>query len=189
MGRKTPDQRSRRRVNETLNLRDANGNPTMTSTPRPRSTLPETPPSRSSANTTPATAWRSRIPTNLDISPSPSDEDPSVFLTPATPSVSSTCIPIVPSRSGGENDSARSHRVLEPLLQSAGGNERPNDETGESLPAEILQQLNTFFERQETWFNERLEQRIVAFEEQYQEGREKKTSRSLPKALTVRSIN
>ena len=33
MGRKTPDQRSRRRVNETLNLRDANGNPTMTSTP------------------------------------------------------------------------------------------------------------------------------------------------------------
>ena len=110
-----------------------------------------------------------------------------MFLTPATPSVSSTCIPIVPSRSRGENDSARS-RVLEPLLQSAGGNERPNDETGESLPAGILQQLNTFFERQER-FNERLEQRIVAFEEQYQEGRKKKTSRCLPKALTVRSIN
>ena len=88
-----------------------------------------------------------------------------MFLTPATPSVSSTCIPIVPSRSREKNDSATSHRVLELLLQSAGGNERPNDETGESLPVEILQQLNTFFERQER-FNERLEQRIVAFEEQ-----------------------
>ena len=88
-----------------------------------------------------------------------------MFLIPATPSVSSTCIPIVPSRSRGENDSATSHRVLEQLLQSAGGNERPNDETGESLPVGILQQLNTFFERQER-FNERLEQRIVAFEEQ-----------------------
>ena len=88
-----------------------------------------------------------------------------MFLTPATPSVSSTCIPIEPSRSRGENDSTTSHRVLEQLLQSAGGNERPNDETGESLPVGILQQLNTFFERQER-FNERLEQRIVAFEEQ-----------------------
>ena len=111
-----------------------------------------------------------------------------MFLTPAMPSVSSTCIPIVPSRSRGENDSARSHRVLEPLLQSAGGNERPNDETGESLPAGILQELNTFFERQERLY-ERLEQRIVAFEEQYQEGRKKKTSRCFSKALTVRSIN
>ena len=94
----------------------------------------------------------------------------------------------MPSRSRRENDSARSHRVLEPFLQSTGGNERPNGETGESLPAGILQQLNTFFERQER-FNERLEQRIVAFEEQYPEGREKKTSRCLLKALTVRSIN
>ena len=111
-----------------------------------------------------------------------------MFLTPAMPSVSSTCIPIVPSRSRGENDSARSHRVLEPLLQSAGGNERPNDETGENLPTGILQQLNTFFEGQER-LNERLEQRIVTFEEQYQEGRKKKTSRCFSKALTVRSIN
>ena len=35
-------------------------------------------------------------------------------------------------------------------------------------------------------FNESLEQKIVAFEEQSQNGREKKASRRLPKALTVR---
>lgn len=74
--------------------------------------------------------------------------------------------------------------MLEPLLRSAGSNASPNDGGGESLPAAILQQLNTFLERQEQ-FNERLEQRIVAFEEQSQKGRENKASRRLPKALTV----
>ena len=117
-------------------------------------------------------------------------------------------------------------------MQSAGGNERPTDGAGESLPAGILHQLNTFLERQELFTtkqqnkillitnisnyisfppqiayklieagrskdilqikslsidglnNERLEQRIVAFEEQSQRGREK-VSRRLPKALTV----
>ena len=90
----------------------------------------------------------------------------------------------MPTRSRGENDSARINRVLEPLLQSAGGDERPNEGADESLPVGNVQQLNTFFERQEL-FNERLEQRIVAFEEQSQKGREKKASRRLPKALTV----
>ena len=71
-----------------------------------------------------------------------------------------------------------------PLLQLANGSERPNDGAGESLPAVVLQQLNTFMARQEL-FNECLEQRIVAFEAQSQNGREKKASRRLPKALTV----
>ena len=94
-------------------------------------------------------------------------------------------MPIVPTRPRREDDSTRINRVLEPLLQSASGNERPNDGAGGSLPAGILQQLNTFLERQEI-FNERLEQRIVAFEEQSQKGREKEASRRrLPKALTV----
>ena len=78
-------------------------------------------------------------------------------------------MPIVPTRPRREDDSTRINRVLEPLLQSASGNERPNDGAGGSLPARILQQLNTFLERQEI-FNERLEQRIVAFEEQSQKG-------------------
>ena len=40
----------------------------------------------------------------------------------------------MPTRSRGENDSARINRVLEPLLQSAGGDERPNEGADESLP-------------------------------------------------------
>ena len=69
-------------------------------------------------------------------------------------------------------------------MQAGGENERPpNDGAGVGL---ILQQLNMFFERQEQ-FNERLEQRIVAFEEQSEKGRERKASKRLPKALTVSS--
>ena len=52
-------------------------------------------------------------------------------------------MPIVPTRPRRENDSTRINRVLEPLLQSASGNERPNDGAVGSLPAGILQQLNT----------------------------------------------
>ena len=92
----------------------------------------------------------------------------------------------MPTRSRGENDSARINRVLEPLLQSAGGDERPNEGADERLPVGIMQQLNAFFERQEL-FNERLEQRIVAFEEQSHKGQEKKAPRRLAKALTVSS--
>ena len=110
-----------------------------------------------------------------------------MFLTPATPSVSSTCIPIVPSRSRGENDSATSHRVLEQLLQSAGGNERPNDETGESLPVGILQQLNTFLKDKKGLVS--ASNRGLWLSKSNQEGRKKKTSGCLSKALTVRNIN
>ena len=185
MARKTPNQASRRRVNETHNLRDLNGNPTrlsasMISTPRAKQS--QTRPSSSSVNTTTVTARNTRLSTNLDTNPSFSDssnEDSSLT------SASSSSTPIVPTRSRGENDSTRINRVLVPLLQLADGRERPNDGAGESLPAVVLQQLNTFMARQER-FNERLEQKIVAFEEQSQNGREKKASRRLPKALTVR---
>ena len=185
MARKTPNQASRRRVNEMHNLRDVNGNPTrlsasMISTPRAKQS--RTRPSSSSVNTTTVTARNTRLSTNLDTTPSFSDssnEDSSLT------SASSSSTPIVPTRSRGENDSTRINRVLVPLLQLADGRERPNDGAGESLPAVVLQQLNTFMARQER-FNERLEQKIVAFEEQSQNGWEKKASRRLPKALTVR---
>ena len=119
---------------------------------------------------------------SMDLGTTPFFSDSSNEDSPLT-SANRSSAPIVPTRSRGENDSPRINRVLEPLLQAAGGNERPNDGAGESLPAGILHQLNTFLERQEL-FNERLEQRIVAFEEQSQRGREK-VSRRLPKALTV----
>ena len=167
------------------NLRDVNGNPTrlsasMISTPRAKQS--QTRPSFYSVNTTTVTVRNTRLSTNLDTTPSFSDssnEDSSLT------SASSSSTPIVPTRSRGENDSTRINRVLVPLLQLADGRERPNDGAGESLPAVVLQQLNTFMARQER-FNERLEQKIVAFEEQSQNGREKKVSRRLPKALTVR---
>ena len=168
-----------------FNLRDVNGNPTrlsasMISTPRAKQS--QTRPSSSSVYTTTVTARNTRLSTNLDTTPSFSDssnEDSSLT------SASSSSTPIVPTRSRGENDSTRINRVLVPLLQLADGRERPNDGAGESLPAVVLQQLNTFMARQER-FNERLEQKIVAFEEQSQNGWEKKASRRLPKALTVR---
>ena len=180
MARKTPNQASRRRVNEMYNLRDVNGNPTrlsasMISTPRAKQS--QTRPSFYSVNTTTVAVRNTRLSTNLDTTPSFSDssnEDSSLT------SASSSSTPIVPTRS-----STRINRVLVPLLQLADGRERPNDGAGESLRAVVLQQLNTFMARQEL-FNECLEQRIVAFEAQSQNGREKKASRRLPKALTVR---
>ena len=180
MARKTPDQPSRQRVNETLNSRDANGNPTRSTASTPQATRSQRQPSPSSVNTTTLTSRNTRVLTDLDTTPCFSDSlNKDSPLTSANRSIAT----IVPTRSRGENDSPRINCVLKPLLQSGGGNERPNDGVGESLPAGILQQLNTFLERQEL-FNERLEQRIVAFEEQSQRGWEK-VSRHLPKAVTV----
>ena len=76
MARKTPNQASRRRVNEMHNLRDVNGNPTrlsasMISTPRAKQS--RTRPSSSSVNTTTVTATNTRLSTNLDTTPSFSD--------------------------------------------------------------------------------------------------------------------
>ena len=59
-------------------------------------------------------------------------------------------------------------------MQAGGENERPpNDGAGAGL---ILQQLNMFFDRQEQ-FNERLEQKIVAFEEKSEKRRERKVEK------------
>ena len=93
-----------------------------------------------------------------------------------------------PARAG--NDAGRINRALEPLLQAAGGNESQNNAAAERFPGQILEHLNNLsniLERQQA-LNERLEQRIMAVEEQSQNGREKKTTKCLPKALTVRYV-
>ena len=101
------------------------------------------------------------------------------------PRVNST-VPRVPARAG--NDAGRINHVLEPLLQAAGGNESQHNAAAERCPGQILEHLNnlnTILERQQA-LNKRLKHRIMAVEEQGQNGREKKTSKRLPKALTVR---
>ena len=186
MARKTPNQKSRRRENETLTLRDANGNPTrLPSSSTPRATqISQSQPSssNSSANRLTGTERVSRTSTNNSPSLTDSLNEERSVTESSTPVLGT---PIVPSRARGRNDdSSRVNRILEPLLQTGRENERPpNDGAGAGL---ILQQLNMFFERQEQ-FNERLEQRIVAFEEQSEKGRERKASKRLPKALTVSS--
>ena len=106
----------------------------------------------------------------------------------STPRVNSSTVPRVPARAG--NHTGRINRALEPLLQAAGGNDNQNNAAEERFPGQILEHLNnlsTILERQQT-LNERLEQRIMVVEEQSQNGREKKTTKRLSKALTVRYV-
>ena len=88
-----------------------------------------------------------------------------------------TTVPRVPARAG--NDASRINHVLEPLLQAASGNESQNNAAAARFPGQILEHLNTILERQQA-LNEHLEHRIMAVEEQGQNGREKKTSKRLP---------
>ena len=180
MARNRPDKESRRRVEETSNLRDSNSMPT------PQSSL-------SLANTTrtPSTAspWRQNTGNRSPSGSTPSsgssfNKDLSVRLPPiaSMPRVNST-VPRVPARVG--NDAGRINHALEPLLQAAGGNESQHNAAAERFPGQILEHLNTILERQQA-LNKRLKQRIMAVEEQGQNGQEKKTSKRLPKALTVR---
>ena len=160
--------------------------------PTPRSSRSS---SRSSANATrtPSTASTSRQNSgnrpssgSTPSTSSSSNEELSVPLPPiaSTPRVNPTA-PRVPARAG--NEAGRINRVLEPLLQAAGGNESQNNAAAERFPGQFLEHLNTILERQQA-LNERLEQRIMAVEEQGQNGRENKTSKRLPKALTVRYV-
>ena len=148
MARNRRDQESRRRVEETSNLRDSNSIPTPQSS---RLTC-----SRSSANATrtPSTTstWRQNFGNRSSSGSTPSSSSSSndylsVPLSPisSTPRVNPT-VPRVPARAG--NAAGRINRVLEPLLQAAGGNESQNNAAAERFPGQILEHLNTILERQ-----------------------------------------
>ena len=182
MARKTPNQKSRRRENETLTLR-VNGNPTrLLSSSTPRAMQSQLQPSslNSSANRPTATERVSRTSTNKSPSLTYSLNEERSVTESSTPVLGT---PIVHLRERGRNDdSLRVNCILEPLLQAGGENERPpNDGAGAGL---ILQQLNMFFDRQEQ-FNERLEQKIVAFEEKSEKRRERKAPSACPRHLII----
>ena len=120
-------------------------------------------------------------------SSSSSKEELSVPLPtiPSTLMINSSTVPRAPARAG--NDSSRINHVLEPLLQAARENESWNNAAAKLFPGQFLEHLNTILERQQT-LNEHLKQRIMAVEEQSQNGREMRTTQHLPKALMVRYV-
>ena len=168
MARKRPDRESRRRVEETSGMRNANG----TSPGRSSSTsngggsnVPRTSPSAASSSVSPCGSSATTTPQPLQ------------STAESINSQSSASTPIVPTRPTSEG--GRINRVLAPLLDMNA------DESvqGGQVPVEILDHLKSFMRKQEE-FNQRLEQRIEDNLKQSQKGREKK-SRRLPKALTV----
>ena len=186
MARNPPNRGSRRRVQETSDLRDANGHPTTNSNATPPSG--RTPSSESA--TVPSCS--SRRLSNPDSSPSSNETSLNGELSlTAVGTPRNTSTPLIPTRpaagDNGDNSAGRSNRVLSQLIQTTRDSdeaERANNarENG-NLPAAILQQLNALIEKQES-LNTRLEQRMEAFEEQTRKEREK-TPKRLPKAVTV----
>ena len=168
MTRNRPDRESRRRVEETSGMRNANGKTPGRSSSTSNggsSNVSRTPPSASSSSASPSGSSATTTPQPLQ------------STAESINSQSSASTPIVPTRP--TNEGGRINRVLAPLLDVNA------DESvqGGQVPVEILDHLKSFIQKQEE-FNQRLEQRIEDNINQSQKGREKK-SRRLPKALTV----
>ncbi|CAH3192040.1 unnamed protein product [Porites evermanni] len=168
MARNRPDRESRRRVEETSGMRNANGKTPGRSSSTSNgggSNVSRTPPSASSSSASPSGSSATTTPQPLQ------------STAESINSQSSASTPIVPTRP--TNEGGRINRVLAPLLDMNA------DESvqGGQVPVEILDHLKSFIQKQEE-FNQRLEQRIEDNINQSQKGREKK-SRRLPKALTA----